>query len=178
MSSNIPKQRSEIKKASKRCPQAKARKCKERTPVSRRGMEVHEVVPEVGVRGNLHLGLGCHTRTHHGSMLPTLNRLSKHLWGLNTTHLLWSYRNRCLGDQPACRAPALGKEAAPTAGSHSAGKRHGDGLPMTLGQEEKAACHTVSTEREQGSLESREWDIHHLCALSQPLNHIVLGRKR
>ena len=95
----------EIRKASKRCLEAKARKCTEGTPTSRRGRGVHQIVPEVGVRGKLHLGFGNPTRMHHGSTLATLNRLPKHLWSLNTTHLLWSYRNRGLGDQPACKAP-------------------------------------------------------------------------
>lgn len=51
-------------------------------------------MPEGGLKGKLHLGLGNPTRMHHGSTLATLNRLPKHLWGLNTTHLLWSYRKR------------------------------------------------------------------------------------
>lgn len=95
---------------------------------------VHEVVPEVRVRGKLHLGLGNPTRMYHRSTLATLNRLPKHLWGLNTTHLLWSYRNRGLGDQPACRAPPpWERKAALIAGSHSTGKGSADSLHMALG---------------------------------------------
>lgn len=87
-------------------------------------------VPEAGgVRGKLHLGSENPTHT-----LVTLNRLLKHRWGLNTTHLLWSYRNRGLGDQPACRAPPpWERKAVLTAGSDRTGKGHTDGLPIALG---------------------------------------------
>lgn len=50
-------------------------------------------VPDIGIRGNLHLDLGNSTRMHCGSTQATLNRLPKHLWGLTTSHLLWSYRS-------------------------------------------------------------------------------------
>jgi len=93
-----------------------------------------EVVPEVGLREKLHLGLGNPTRMHHGSMLATSNRLPKSLWSLNTIHLLWSYRNRGLGDQAARKAPPpWEKKAALTAGSHSTGKGHAGSLPVALG---------------------------------------------
>lgn len=61
-------------------------------------------MPEVGIRGNLHLDFGNSTRMHHGSTQATQNRLPSHLWGLSTSHLLWSYRSRDL-DQTVCRAP-------------------------------------------------------------------------
>lgn len=92
---------------------------------------MYEVVPEVGVSGKLHLGLGTPTRMHHGSTLVTLNRLPKHFWGLYTTHLLRSYRNRGFR-RTACltASPPWERKAALTAGSHSTGKGHADSLTM------------------------------------------------
>lgn len=91
---------------------------------------MHEVVSEVGARGKLHLGLGNPNRMHHGR---TLNRLSKHLWGLNTTHLLRSYRKRGFRRTACPRAPPPPeRKAALTSGSHSARKGYANGLIMAL----------------------------------------------
>lgn len=105
------------------------------------------MVQAVGIRGNLHLDFRNSTRMHHGNTQATQTRFPKHLWGLSTSHLLWSYRSRDL-DQTVCRAPPpWERKASLTAVSHSTGKGHTDGLPMALGQD-KAACHTVNREME------------------------------
>lgn len=51
---------------------------------SRKGRGLHEVVPEVGIRGNLHLDFGNSPRMHHGSTQATQYSLPKHLWGLSS----------------------------------------------------------------------------------------------
>lgn len=157
-SSNIPKQRSEIRKASKKCLEAKARKSKEGTSTSRKGREVHEVVSEVGIRGNLDSDFVNTTRVHHGSTQATQNRLPKHLWGLSTNHLLWSYRSRDL-DQTVCRAPPpWERKAALTAVSHSTGK--GDAYGFGTGE----GCFPHSKHRnEAGKFEKQRMGRHCFC---------------
>lgn len=111
--SSIPisqKQRSQISKASKRCLEAKAKKCKEGTSTSRKDRGVHEVVPEVQIRWNLHLDFGNSTRMHHRSTQAAQNRLPKHLRCLSTSHLLWSLQEQRFRSDSLQASTTSGKE--------------------------------------------------------------------
>lgn len=79
----------ETRRASKTCLEARAREHrKEETSHWQEGLQ--EAAPKVGAMGKLHLGL--RKAMSHRSMLAALNRLPKHLWGLNTASVVQSYR--------------------------------------------------------------------------------------
>lgn len=86
--------------------EARARKHKEeKTFHQQKGL--HEAVLKVGAMGKLHFGL--RKAVSHRSMLAALNRLSKHLWELNT-FVVWRYRDDGLGQDAGLHA--LGQEGS------------------------------------------------------------------
>lgn len=147
-----------MRRAPKRCLDAKARQCRK---ASYQQEGLHEVVPAVGIMGKLHSGLRNPTRTSQSSMLAALNRLPKQLWDLYAAYLQWSYRNSGLGDSQPAGLPRLGKGRLLL----QVGVLQEDLQLACPWLGEKRACYTVNTGREHGSLSSRRWHAHCLCLL-------------
>lgn len=128
---------------------------------------------EVGIRGNLHSDFVNTTRVHHGSTQATQNRPPKHLWGLSTNHLLWSYRSRDL-DQRVCRAPPpWERKAALTAVSHSTGK--GDAYGFGTGE----GCFPHSKHRNgAGKFEKQRMGRHCFCLQNSSIFLLAVFHER
>lgn len=121
---------------------------------------MQEVVPEAGIMGKLHSGLGNPTRMNQRSMLAALNRLPQ--VALGSRHHLpavelqeqWFRRSASLQG-----SPALGREGCPRRWECCKGMCSWPA--RGLGRRVLA---TVNTRREHGSLSSR-WHAHCLCLL-------------